>query len=106
MSAVVSVFRRTCLIVLSFAIAVALVAAHSQTTAPDLIIVNGNIYTVDPAFSTAQAVAIAAGQFIAVGRNEDIRRLATSSTKIVDVAGRTIVPGLADDHLHNAGGGD
>ena len=105
MPIVVSAFRRTSLIVL-LAIATIDRGVQSQAASPDLIIVNANIYTVDRAFSTAQAVAIAGGKFIAVGRNDEIRRLAASSTKVLDVGGRTIVPGLADDHLHNAGGGD
>ena len=80
MPIVVSAFRRTSLIVL-LAIATIDRGVQSQAASPDLIIVNANIYTVDRAFSTAQAVAIAGGQFIAVGRNDEIRRLAASSTK-------------------------
>src|SRR5437867_4583658 len=98
MPAVVSAFRRTSLVVFACAIAATLVvdrAARSQAMPPDLVIVNANIYTVDPRFSTAQAVAIAGGKFIAVGKNDDIRRLAAASTKVLDVGGRTMVPGLA-----------
>jgi len=103
-----SASRRTALIVLIFVIAANVVvdrAAHSQASPPDLIIVNARIYTVDRAFSTAQAVAIAGGKFTAVGTNDDIRRLATGSTRVLDAGGKTIIPGLADDHLHGAGGG-
>ena len=80
-------------------------ALQSQAPAPDLVIVNAKVYTVDRAFSTAEAVAIANGRFSAVGSTTDIRKLAGPSTKIIDVGGKTIIPGLQDDHLHNAGGG-
>jgi len=104
-----SASRRTALIVHIFVIAANVVvdrAAHSQASPPDLIIVNARIYTVDRAFSTAQAVAIGGGKFTAVGTNDDIRRLAAGSTRVLDAGGKTIIPGLADDHLHGAGGGD
>jgi predicted amidohydrolase YtcJ len=100
---------RTLLIVLACLIAATFVVervGHSQAAPPDLLIVNANVYTVDTAFSTAQAVAIAGGKFTAVGKNDDIRRMAAPSTKVLDAGGKTIIPGLADDHLHNAGGGD
>src|SRR5436309_4037796 len=77
----------------------------TQTKAPDVIIVNARIYTVDSKFSTAEAVAIADGQFTAVGTTAQIRKLSGPSTRILDAGGKTIVPGLQDNHLHNAGGG-
>src|SRR6476661_3181784 len=97
-SVAASAVGRTALIVLTFVIAANVVvdhAAHSQASPPDLIIVNARIYTVDRAFSTAQAVAIAGGKFTAVGTNDDIRRLATGSTRVLDAGGKTIIPGLA-----------
>jgi len=83
----------------------ALVRPHAQPAAPDTILVNGHIVTVDSQFSTAQAVAISSGKFAAVGTTADIRKLAGASTTIIDLKGRTVIPGLADDHLHDAGGG-
>jgi len=74
-------------------------------TPPDTILVNGHIVTVDPSFSIAQAVAIAGGQFTAVGTTDRVRGLAGPKTSIIDLQGQTVVPGLADDHLHDAGGG-
>jgi predicted amidohydrolase YtcJ len=99
---------RRAVIALSLVLSGALVAQRglsSQAAAPDLILVNARVYTVDPAFSTAQAVAIAGGRFTAVGSNADIRKLAGPSTQVMDLAGRTVIPGLQDNHLHNAGGG-
>jgi predicted amidohydrolase YtcJ len=106
MPSVVSAFRRTFFAVVACIAAAIAMSRAAQTTAPDLIVVNARIYTVDPAFSTAEALAIADGRFIAVGTSGDIRRLAGPSTNVLDAGGKTIVPGLADDHLHNAGGGD
>jgi predicted amidohydrolase YtcJ len=76
-----------------------------QTPAPDLIFVNAKIYTVDPAFSVAEAVGITNGRFAAVGSSAQVRRLAGPSTQIIDLGGKTVVPGLSDNHLHGAGGG-
>src|SRR5215472_13686332 len=91
--------------VLVAALGLLLVSALAQTTPPDLIFVNAKIYTVDSAFSTAQAVAIANGKFTAAGSSVQIRQLAEPKTRIVDLGGKTVVPGLADNHLHAAGGG-
>jgi predicted amidohydrolase YtcJ len=87
-----------------FAIA-ALAAAQPVGPAPDTILVNGHVITVDQQFSIAQAVAIAGGKFTAVGTNADVRKLAAANTQTIDLHGATVIPGLADDHLHDAGGG-
>jgi len=80
--------------------------ASAQTGVPaDTILVNGRVITVDARFSIAEAVAIGGGKFRAVGTSADIRKLAGPSTTVIDLKGRTIIPGLADDHLHDAGGG-
>jgi predicted amidohydrolase YtcJ len=82
------------------------VLATAQAPAPaDTILINGHVITVNTRFSTAQAIAISRGKFSAVGATADIRKLAGPSTTIIDLKGRTVIPGLADDHLHDAGGG-
>jgi predicted amidohydrolase YtcJ len=87
-------------------VALALLAtAQTPATPPDTILVNGHVVTVDARFSIAQAVAIAGGRFTAVGTDADIRRLAGPKTTTIDLHGQTAIPGLADDHLHDAGGG-
>jgi len=73
--------------------------------APDVIYYNAKVITVDDQFSYAQAVAIAADRFTSVGTNESVRRLAGPKTRQVDLRGMTVIPGLTDNHLHNAGGG-
>jgi predicted amidohydrolase YtcJ len=78
---------------------------QAQGNAPDVILVNGKIVTVDEAFSIREAVAIAGGKFAAVGTNAQVAALAGPNTRRIDLKGRTVVPGLADNHLHDAGGG-
>ena len=85
--------------------ALAIVALHGQTPPADTILVNGHVITVDSSFSIAQAVAIANGRFAAVGTDAAIRKLAGPATTTIDLRGQTVIPGLADNHLHDAGGG-
>lgn len=67
---------------------------------PDLILVNGKVVTVDDYFSIEEAVAIRADRIVAVGSDEEIRTLAGAETEIHDLAGRTVIPGLIDNHNH------
>jgi predicted amidohydrolase YtcJ len=80
-------------------------AAAQAPTPPDTILVNGHVVTVDSRFSIAEAIAISGGRFTAVGTNAAIRQLAGPATATIDLRGQTVVPGLADNHLHDAGGG-
>ena len=79
--------------------------AATAWAAPDAIYINGKIITIDPRFTIAEAIAVTGGKFEAVGKNVDIQRLAASATRVIDLDGRTVVPGLEDSHLHNAGAG-
>jgi predicted amidohydrolase YtcJ len=82
------------------------IAGTAQAPAPpDTILFNGHVVTVDARFSIAQAIAISGGRFTAVGTDAAIRKLAGPSTTTIDLRGQTVIPGLADDHLHDAGGG-
>src|SRR6185369_8141855 len=85
--------------------AVLALAAQQTTPPPEMMLVNGHIVTVDQGFTIAEAVAIAGGRFTAVGTSAAIRRTAGPNTTVIDLRGRTVIPGLADDHLHDAGGG-
>ena len=80
-------------------------AAQAASTPPELILYNGKIITVDAGFSLAQAVAISADRFVAVGTNDAVRASAGPATRQIDLGGRSVIPGLMDGHLHNAGGG-
>ncbi len=74
--------------------------AHAQAPAVDTILVNGKVVTLDDASSIVQAIAIHDGKVLAVGSNEDIRKRADARTNIIDLGGRTVVPGLMDSHIH------
>ncbi len=100
----VTLWRKALALRILIGAGVALSAQGSQPSA-ETILINGHVITVDQQFSIAQAVAIANGKFVAVGTNTEIRRLAGPATKIVDLHGQTAIPGLADGHLHDAGGG-
>lgn len=76
--------------------------APLERTEPQTILHNANIITVDPRRPRAQAAAIADGRFLAVGTNEEVRRLATTRTSKVDLGGSTVVPGFIDAHTHPA----
>ena len=67
---------------------------------PSLVLYGGNVVTLDPALPAAEAVAISGDRIAEVGANRDIRRLAGADTRLVDLAGRTVVPGLVDAHAH------
>jgi len=86
------------------ALAATALAPAAQTT-PDIVLLNGNIHTVDPENPRAEAVAIAGSRILAVGSNEEIRRLASAPTKQVDLGGQTVVPGFIDAHTHVASSG-
>jgi predicted amidohydrolase YtcJ len=71
----------------------------------DLIFVNGRVYTVDPARSWARAVAVSDERIVAVGADDDVLALRGSSTEIRDLAGRMLLPGFQDAHVHPVSGG-
>src|SRR5713226_2851201 len=82
------------------AVAGAISILHAQQSAPDLILSNGKIITVDDRFTIAQAVAIRGDRVIAVGTNQDIARLAGPNTRRIDLGGKSVVPGMIDNHAH------
>jgi predicted amidohydrolase YtcJ len=72
---------------------------------PDLVLHHGLFTTLDRANPTAGAVAIKDGVFTAVGRDADVLPLASRDTKVIDLKGRRVLPGLIDNHLHIIRGG-
>jgi predicted amidohydrolase YtcJ len=73
---------------------------EASTGQADVILTNGKIITVDERFSIAQAVAIQGDRVVAVGSNQDIGRLAGAGTRRIDLRGRSVTPGLIDNHMH------
>jgi predicted amidohydrolase YtcJ len=68
--------------------------------APDLVLFNGRVHTIDDEHPSATAVAIKDGRFVAVGSDEEIRALAGAKTVSEDLGGASVVPGLIDAHNH------
>jgi predicted amidohydrolase YtcJ len=66
----------------------------------DLVIINGNILTIDPLFTAVQAVAVKEDKIVATGTSEDMKRLASKYTRIFDLKGATMLPGINDTHCH------
>jgi predicted amidohydrolase YtcJ len=67
---------------------------------PDLILFNGNVFTVDDRFSIAHAVAIKGDRIVAVGSSADLKKLKGTRTEMVDLKGKTVIPGFNEGHLH------
>lgn len=90
---------------LLFAITLVGCSVPGSTPAPDRILYNAHIVTLDPQSTVAQAIAIRDGRFVAVGQSDEVRALAGPNTGEMDLEGRTLVPGLGDNHFHSIGGG-
>jgi predicted amidohydrolase YtcJ len=86
--------------VIALALAVALAPAVAQAQAPDTILVKGKIVTVDDRFTIAQALAIKGGRIAKVGTSAEIEALKGPATRVIDLNGRTVIPGLIDNHAH------
>jgi predicted amidohydrolase YtcJ len=106
--------RRVALGVLAVVLLVPIHAGAQDTAAPpelvvypELILLNGKVLTVDAQFTIAEAVAARDGKVLAVGTTADIRRLAGPDTRVIDLEGRSVVPGFIDSDGDNAfAGGD
>ncbi|WP_445143659.1 amidohydrolase [Dyella sp. Tek66A03] len=78
---------------------------NAQTTTADLVLHGGRFTTLDRSLPEAEAVAIADGKFVAVGRASEVMPLAGPRTRVIDLKGRRVLPGLIDNHLHIIRGG-
>ena len=88
-----------------------LVAASCRTLGKtqkiaDLILINGNIITVEENFPEAEALAVKGDRIISLGKNDEILKYKGEHTKVIDVEGRTVIPGLIDAHMHFIGLGE
>src|SRR6201996_133234 len=85
---------------LALAALLSIPASFASAQTADTILFNGKILTVDKDFSMPQALAIAHGEVLATGTSAAIRKLAGAKTKLIDLGGRTVIPGLTDGHIH------
>ena len=90
------------LLVITLALSYLFLGQSTELSAqtPDTIYVNARVVTVDARFSVQQAFAVAGERFVAVGTAREIRALAGPQTRVVDLKGRTVIPGLMDNHSH------
>ena len=85
---------------------VALLAATAQAAAPDkpgfadTIYTNGRIYTVNEEQPWAEAIAVKDGRFLIVGSNADVKAVTGKNTKVVELGGSFVMPGVHDTHIH------
>jgi hypothetical protein len=87
--------------VVSAGVGTAILRAQAPAPAPaDIVLTNGKIITVDSQFRIAQAMAVRGDRIVAVGTNADITKLAGPNTRRIDLRGRSVVPGLIDNHAH------
>lgn len=89
-------FSRGCIL----ALAVLTTPAVTRAQAPDTVLVNGKIVIVDDRFTIAQALAIKNGRIVKAGTSAEITALTGPSTRTIELAGRTVIPGLIDNHAH------
>lgn len=90
----------SCLVLIFAGTALSCGGVILDSIAPDLVLINGKIVTVDADFSIAEAVAISDGKFVAVGNNAEISAMVGASTEVVDLVGNTVLPGFNDGHGH------
>ncbi len=87
-------------LVLAAALAALALPGLAAAFPPDVVFVNGRIATLDAKGTFAQAVAVTGGRFVSVGSDRAVRKLAGPATRMVDLAGKTVLPGLVDAHCH------
>ena len=80
-------------------------AAQARAPAADLVYRNGYVYTVDAQDSVQQALAVRAGRIVYVGANAGAAKLIGKRTRVIDLHGRMLMPGLVDAHMHPQSGG-
>lgn len=80
--------------------------AHSLQSDVDSVYLDGAVYLVDANNSWAEAIAVSNGRIVAVGKNDEIEALRGPSTRVVDLGGRMVMPGIQDMHGHPMQAGD
>jgi predicted amidohydrolase YtcJ len=84
----------------ALALSITLSAGAASAETADTVLFNGKILTVDKDFSVQQALAVGRGQVLASGSSADMKKLAGNKAKLIDLGGRTVIPGLTDGHIH------
>ncbi|WP_298107292.1 amidohydrolase [Bradyrhizobium sp.] len=91
---------------IAVALAFAAAAAQAQSPAPaDVVFINGKVFTADGGDQVVQGFAIKGDRFVAAGSDGEMHRYVGAQTRVVDLKGHFVSPGITDDHFHNEGGG-
>src|ERR1700704_2010245 len=85
---------------ISLAVGALALAFPAWRQSADTILVNGQLLTVDSQFSTREAIALRDGKIMSVDSTVGVRKLAGPQTRVIDLQGRTVIPGLIDSHMH------
>ncbi len=75
-------------------------AQQADSRSPDLVLINGKVLTMDNRSSVVEALAVLDGKILATGSNASVKAIASPQTRVLDLAGKTVVPGLIDTHAH------
>ncbi|HEV8484208.1 MAG TPA: amidohydrolase [Blastocatellia bacterium] len=86
-------------------ISLCLTTSYSRPEQADVVFINGNIYTVNERQPRAEAIAVKGGRIIFVGSNARVKGFQGTATRVIDLHGNTVVPGLTDSHYHLSGVG-
>ena len=95
--------RTTAALFSALLIGAPLAAQRPAATPADLIVTNARVYTADEARPLAEAFAVRAGRIVFVGSRQEANALKGPDTRVVDAAGKTVIPGMVDAHAHFAG---
>ena len=93
------------LLVILSVILLSLVPTQPQVASADLVFKNGNVYSANDRSPNAQAIAVKADRIVYVGTNAGVEKYVGTSTRVVDLQGKTVLPGFADAHQHLSGVG-
>jgi predicted amidohydrolase YtcJ len=80
--------------------------AYSQADGADIVFRNGNVYTANDSAPKAEAIAVKGDKIVFVGSNDEVKKYIGTRTRVIDLKGRTVVPGMTDAHCHLMGIGE
>src|SRR6188472_2682928 len=80
--------------------ALGVVGVNAQGFGADLVIVNANVHTMNPAQKSARSIAVVGNKIVAIGGEADTKALIGPKTRVIDAKGKLIVPGFNDAHVH------
>src|SRR3981081_3115146 len=75
-------------------------AQQADLSSPDLVLINGKILTMNDRSSVVEALAVLDGKVLATGSNASVKSIISTRTRVLDLPGRHVLPGLLDDHSH------